>query len=251
MIFKGSLKKDKKLQARALALNAFWGLLLIVYILSPTVQKSLLSVVFPSAPAYVHPRVSLAHMTLTHLGLTFSATALSVLVGAAVGVCVTRSFGREYLPLAVRTNALLQSLPPSAVIILAFPILGFGWKPTLLALFLYSLLPVAANTIIGFQSVGADVLDAADGLGMKESQRLFIVEFPIALPHIVNGIRHAFILNLGTAAIGAVIGAGGLGSIIMSGLISNNSALVLSGTIVISSIALLSESLFSLIFGEH
>jgi len=248
MIFKGSRKKDRK---KALVKSAFMAFLLAVYVLSPTVQKLFLGSLFPNAPAYVHPRISLAHMTLVHLGLTLSATALSVAVGVVVGVYVTRSFGREYLPLAVRTNALLQSLPPSAVIILAFPILGFGWKPTLLALFLYSLLPVAANTIIGFQSVGRDVLDAADGLGMKEVQRLWIVEFPMAFPHILNGIRHAFILNLGTAAIGAVIGAGGLGSIIMSGLISNNSALVLSGTIVISSIALLSEGMFSLIFGAQ
>jgi osmoprotectant transport system permease protein len=101
------------------------------------------------------------------------------------------------------------------------------------------------NTIIGFQSVSPAILDAANGMGMGEYERLRIIELPMALSHILTGLRHAFILNLATAAIGAVIGAGGLGVIIMSGLTLQNSALVLSGTIVIAGFALIGDFVFS------
>jgi osmoprotectant transport system permease protein len=238
---------NDNLKYRKLAGIIIPACLLLLYILYPPLQTAVLRLIFPGQPAYLHPRVSLLSMTITHLGITLLATLLSLVTGTALGIFVTRRAGKAFLSLVRHTNALLQSLPPSAMIILAYPLLGFGWKPTLLALFFYSLLPVAGNTIIGFQSVSEAVLDSADGLGMKEMERLRIVELPIAFPHILTGIRHAFILNLGTAAIGAVIGAGGLGSIIMSGLLSRNSALVFSGTLVITSTALISEKVFSLL----
>jgi osmoprotectant transport system permease protein len=132
-------------------------------------------------------------------------------------------------------------------VILAFPFLGFGLPPALLALALYSVFPVVANTVVGFQSVPSDVLDAASGMGMSNLQRLRLVEFPLALPVINTGLRHSFILNIGTATIAAVIGGGGLGTIIISGLTLQNSALVFSGTIVITGLALIFDELFNLL----
>lgn len=221
--------------------------LLALYISMPEVQERVLGLLFPSTRTYTHSRLHLLQMSLDHLIITTLATGISFLIGLGLGILVTRRAGKDFLNLVTRLSALVQTLPPSAVIILAFPFLGFGWAPTLAALFLYSLFPVMGNTILGFQTVDPGVMDAARGLGMAEAQALRIVEFPMASPYILTGLRHAFILNLATAAIGAVIGAGGLGVIIMSGLTLQNSALVFSGTLVITGFALLGEYLFGLI----
>ena len=217
--------------------------LLAAYIASPALQKAVLSLFFPGAPAYVHARVSLLAMTLQHIALAGSATVLSVITGVSLGIAVTRPAGRAYLPLLMRVNALIQTFPPSAVIILAFPLLGFGWRPTVLALFVYSLFPVLGNTILGIQSVAPGVGDAARGMGMTEMQKLLLVELPQARSHLFTGIRHSLVLNIGTASIGAVIGAGGLGTIIISGLTLQNSALVFSGAISAAGLALTAEHL--------
>lgn len=214
------------------------------YILSEDLQKGILSFLYPGESQFIHSRVSLLKMTGIHLILTLSATVLSTLIGVSLGLAITRKGGRVFLPLVLRLNSLVQTFPPSAVVILAFPLLGFGWEPTLLALFLYSLFPVLGNSVLAIQGLDQSVLEAADGMGMNGRQRLFLVEWPQALPLILTGIRHAFILNLGTASIGAVIGAGGLGTIIISGLTLQNSALVFSGTLVTVALALLGNQFF-------
>lgn len=219
---------------------------LIIYISSEPVQKAILSLVFPRETQFTHSRKTILEMTGAHIALTMTATLLSTFVGILIGIAVTRKAGKDFQQLILRLNAFIQTFPPSAVIILAFPALGFGWKPALLALFLYSLFPILGNTVVGFQSVSTALIDSAKGMGMTWFQQLWIAEFPQALPMILTGIRHSYILNLGTAAIAAVIGGEGLGTIIISGLTLRNSALVLSGTIVISLLAFIGEQLFPL-----
>lgn len=221
--------------------------LLLLFMVSEQVQTLLLSFLFPSEGRYTHSRKTILEMTGEHIVLTLLATALASLVGVLIGVGVTRKGGQDFQVLILRLNAFIQTFPPSAVIILAYPVLGFGWKPALLALFLYSLFPILGNTVVGFQSVAPDVKESAKGMGMTPIQQLWIAEFPQAWPMILTGIRHSYILNLGTAAIAAVIGGGGLGTIIISGLALRNSALVLSGTIVISLLAFIGEQVFLLL----
>lgn len=237
--------RDRK--ARHLCTLLLLCAVLLLYVYSETVQEWVLSTIFPNESQFVHARRSLVDMTWAHLMITLAATALSALFGIAMGIAVTRGPGEDFKPLIMRVNAFIQTFPPSAVIILAFPLLGFGWKPALLALFLYSLFPVLGNTVVGFESVDASLLDASRGMGMTWMQRLWITEVPHARPMIMTGIRHSYILNLGTAAIAAVIGGEGLGTIIMSGLTLRNSALVLSGTIVISLLAFIGEQVFRLV----
>jgi osmoprotectant transport system permease protein len=222
-------------------------LFLAVYIVSPSLQESLLSFLFSSEKQFTHSRLGLLQMTASHMLLTLSASMISSIVGILIGFAVTHGKGRYYHEIVRTLNGFVQTLPPTAVVILAFPFLGFGWPPALLALALYSVFPVVANTVVGFQSVPSDVLDAATGMGMSNLQRLRLVEFPLALPVINTGLRHSFILNIGTATIAAVIGGGGLGTIIISGLTLQNSALVFSGTIVITGLALIFDELFSLL----
>ena len=216
----------------------------IVYISSEQIQKFILLLVFPHWIQVTHARRTIVEMTGAHILLTLTATLLSTLIGIIMGITVTRNAGKEFQQLVLRLNAFVQTFPPSAVIILAFPVLGFGWEPALLALFLYSLFPILGNTVVGFKSVDAAVIDSAKGMGMTWFQQLWIAEFPQALPMILTGISHSYILNLGTAAIAAVIGGEGLGTIIISGLTLRNSALVLSGTIVISLLAFIGEQIF-------
>ena len=220
---------------------------LVAFIFSEEAQRTVLGFLYPQADQYTHSRLSLVDMTGVHILLTLGATALSSAAGIGLGIFVTRPSGQEFLGIVQKLNAFIQTFPPSAVIILAFPLLGFGWKPTLVALFLYSLFPILGNTVLGFQSINPALLDAARGLGMTEAQRLRIVELPQALPFILTGLRHAFILNVGTASIGAVIGSGGLGTIIISGLTLQNSALVLSGTLCIVGIAFAGDAVLDLI----
>lgn len=234
-------------RASARLVKTCFILFLAVYIVSPSVQESLLSFLFSSERQFTHSRLGLLQMTASHMMLTLSASMISSIVGILIGFAVTHGKGRYYHEIVRTLNGFVQTLPPTAVVILAFPFLGFGWPPALLALALYSVFPVVANTVVGFQSVPSDVLDAATGMGMSNLQRLRLVEFPLALPVINTGLRHSFILNIGTATIAAVIGGGGLGTIIISGLTLQNSALVFSGTIVITGLALIFDELFNLL----
>ena len=220
---------------------------LALYISSDVLQTTILSFLFPGETQFTHSRKTILQMTGAHITLTIAATLLASVFGIFIGILVTRRAGREFQHLVLKLNAFIQTFPPSAVIILAFPVLGFGWQPALLALFLYSLFPVLGNTIVGFNAVTPAVIDAAKGMGMTWFQQLHIAELPQALPMIITGIRHSYILNLGTAAIAAVIGGEGLGTIIISGLTLRNSALVLSGTIVISMLAFIGEQVFGLL----
>jgi osmoprotectant transport system permease protein len=119
------------------------------------------------------------------------------------------------------------------------PLVGFGFKPTVIALFLYGLLPVVRNTIAGIESVDPDVPDAAAGMGMTSLQVLTRIELPLAWPVILTGIRISTIIGIGTATLGATIGAGGLGKPIIAGLIGQNPAYILEGAVLVALFAVI------------
>jgi osmoprotectant transport system permease protein len=125
------------------------------------------------------------------------------------------------------------------VLALAVPATGFGMVPTLIALFLYGLLPIFENTVAGLQQVPDSIIDAADGMGMNGRQRLFSVELPLALPLILEGLKIATVINIGTATIGSTVAAKGLGEVIIAGLISDNTAFILQGGLIVGLIAVL------------
>jgi osmoprotectant transport system permease protein len=160
---------------------------------------------------------------------------------------VTRKSGKDFLPLVTDLTSFGQTFPPIAVLAIAVPIMGFGREPTILALFLYGLLPVVRNTIAGLQHVPRDTLDAAYGMGMNQLQALFLIEFPLALPVIIAGIRISVIINIGTAAVGALVGAGGLGSPIVAGINLDNSAFIVEGAVPAALLAILADQLFATI----
>ncbi|WP_412025501.1 ABC transporter permease [Burkholderia cepacia] len=188
------------------------------------------------APA-LYDRASLLDLTLAHLAIVAVSSAVGALVALAAGVFVTRPAGADFLPIARSIVNIGQTFPPVAVLALAVPAVGFGVKPVLIALVLYGLLPVFESTIAGLRDIPAATLDAARGMGMSARQQLFAVELPLAFPVILNGIRLAVVINLGTATIGSTVAAKGLGDVIIAGLQTSNTAFVLQGGIVVALLA--------------
>jgi osmoprotectant transport system permease protein len=167
------------------------------------------------------------------------AAAASTVVAVGLGVLVTRPAGREFLPLSRTLVNIGQTFPPVAVLAVTVPLIGFGEKPTLIALFAYGLLPIFENTIVGLQTTPPAVLEAASGMGMSARQRLLSVELPLAMPLILEGIRLSLVINVGTATIGSTVAAKGMGEVIIAGLLSNNTAFVLQGGLVTALMAVL------------
>lgn len=213
------------------------SLLLLALFAAQPLWEAGLRALYPLETKVVH-ETPLLSLVGVHLLLLITSSLLSILLGVGVGALVTRGAGREFLPLALAVSSLAQVFPPVAVLALAYPALGFGFAPTVLALCLYGLLPIISGTIAGLENLQTDVLEAATGLGMSESQLFWRVALPLALPSIVGGIRTSVVINVGTAAIGAAIGAGGLGLAIFAGLESQNFALVLEGAIPVMLLAL-------------
>ncbi|MBB5753932.1 osmoprotectant transport system permease protein [Prosthecomicrobium pneumaticum] len=190
------------------------------------------------APA-IYARTSLVDLTLGHLGLVFGATLAGGLVALALGILVTRPRGAAFLPLSRTLVQIGQTFPPVAVLALAVPAVGFGAEPTLIALFLYGLLPIFENTLAGLRDVPAAAIEAARGMGMTPRQRLLRVELPLALPVILAGLRLSVTINMGTATIGSTVAATSLGEVILAGLQSGNTAFILEGALVVATIAVL------------
>ncbi len=196
---------------------------------------------FPRESQVVHPRASLLVLVWEHIRVVAISSTITIIIGVPVGIWVTRASGKDFLPIVTDLTSFGQTFPPVAVLALAVPMLGFGLLPTVVALFLYGLLPVVRNTIAGLQAVPANLLNAAHGMGMNQMQALFRVEIPLSARVILAGVRISVIINIGTAMIGAVIGAGGLGSPIIAGLVQDNVAYILEGSVPAALLAVLAD----------
>lgn len=220
------------------------ALLLAAFLISPDSFAPLLEPLTRRGAPAVYTQTSLWSLTVSHLALVAGAVAASAVIAVGLGVLVTRDSGRDFLPLARMVTAVGQTFPPVAVLALAVPVLGFGDWPTLLALFLYGLLPIFENTLAGLTTLPPQVVEAARGMGMTPAQRLWRVELPLALPVILSGVRLSAVIALSTAAIGSTVAAHTLGEVIIAGLLSSNAAFVVQGGAVIATLALLIDAGF-------
>jgi len=202
---------------------------------------------FPDLLRPVYTRASFLTLTLAHCELVFASTAVAACIGIGTGLYVTRESGKEFLPLAGALAAIGQTFPPVAVLALAIPLLGYGAAPTLVALVLYSTLPILEATIAGLYAVPSAARDAALGLGFSPPGLLWRVELPLAAPFIFAGLRNAVIVNIGTATIGSSVGALSLGSPILEGLSASNPAYVIQGALVVSLLAVVTDQAFEAI----
>jgi osmoprotectant transport system substrate-binding protein/osmoprotectant transport system permease protein len=180
--------------------------------------------------------------TLRHLQLTGVALGLAILVGLSVGLLV---YTRDWLSNAlIYFCGLLQTIPSIALLALMIPLFGIGVLPAIVALFLYSLLPILRNAITALTNVDPTLVKVAQALGLTQAERLRYVLVPLSLPAIFAGIKTAAVISIGTATLAAFIGAGGLGEPIVVGLSLNDVDLILQGAIPAAVLAVLTELLF-------
>ncbi|MBC1239242.1 ABC transporter permease [Nostoc sp. 2RC] len=177
--------------------------------------------------------------TIEHFFLVGIAIGIAILVGIPLGILITRktSWRKPILSIA----NILQTIPSLALFGLLIPIAGIGVAPAIVALTLYSFLPIIRNTYTGITGVDAAILEAARGMGMTDRQLLLQVEIPLAMKVILAGIRVATVIAVGTATIAAAIGAGGLGVFIFRGISLVNGELILAGAVPAAVIALLAD----------
>ncbi|MBW9091180.1 ABC transporter permease [Rhizobium wenxiniae] len=199
-----------------------------------------------NAPA-IYNQGDLAALTLQHVRMVFIATLLATIIAVALAVVVTRPFGAEFLPLARTIVNIGQTFPPVAVLALAVPAMGFGNGPTLVALFLYALLPIFENTMTALTTVPHNITDAAKGNGMTPFQIFRQIELPLSLPMIVGGIKISTVIGFGTATIGSTVAAKTLGEVIIAGLQSNNLAFILQGALLVAALAILVFDFLSMV----
>jgi osmoprotectant transport system permease protein len=185
---------------------------------------------------------SLAKNTLVHLELAGTAVLAATIVGLGLALSVYRSPTASKLILY--TAGLLQTVPSIALLALLIPIAGVGQVPAIIALFLYSLLPIARSTITALITIDPLLRRVAIALGLTQVQRLRTIYLPLALPHVLSGIRIAAVISIGTATLAAFVGAGGLGEPIVTGLALNDPGLILQGAIPAALLAIVVELAF-------
>ncbi len=165
----------------------------------------------------VWERFDLTQRTLEHLWMFSVALVISVILGVLVGIFLYKR-RRIAEPVLNGLNA-LETFPDLALLIMLIPLVGIGENPTIIACIIYSLLPVTRNTYTGLISVQPDILDVGTALGMTERDLLMQVRFPVSLPMIAGGIRIAIVFTMGIVTLGGIIGAGGLGAPLQTGIV--------------------------------
>jgi osmoprotectant transport system permease protein len=221
------------------------GLLFAVLLLRMEALRPLLQLAFPGVEPVIYSRDSFLALFLSQLGLVAVASLAASLVGVALAVFVTRPAGHDFRAMVDALATVGQTFPPAAVLAIAVPMVGFGARPTVIALFLYGLLPIIENAITGLEGVPRSVHDAAEGMGLSAWQTLYRVDLPLAAPVILAGIRVSVTIAIGTATIGSTVGALTLGTPIFDGLVANKLPFVIEGAVLVALFAILTDMLFA------
>jgi osmoprotectant transport system permease protein len=179
------------------------------------------------------------YLVRQHLTLTFISGSLAIAVGLPLGVILTRPRFRGYANLVTQLVNLGTTIPTLAIIALAMSVLGIGAPPAIFGLFVLTLLPIVLNTIAGLRMVPAHLIEAARGMGMTPGQILWRVELPNAMFVILAGIRTALAINVGTVPLAFLIGGGGLGELIFTGIDLMEPTMLLAGAIPTALLAIL------------
>jgi len=179
----------------------------------------------------------IAQFTAEHLLLSGASLAAAVLLGLPLGIVAARRqrFGRLVLGVA----GIVQTVPSLALLVFMIPLLGIGFTPAAVALFLYSLLPIIRNTCTGLLDIPRPLNESAIALGLDSWARLRLIELPLATRPVLAGIKTAAVINIGTATLGALIGAGGYGQPILTGIRLNDVGMILEGAVPAALLALL------------
>ncbi len=182
-----------------------------------------------------------------HMLLSLTALLLALLVSLPLGILASRR--PRLAELVMGVAGIIQTVPTLALLVLMVPLLGgaIGFAPAFVALTLYGILPILANTVVGIRGVDPNLVEAARGLGMSERQLLFEVQLPLALPVIIGGVRTATVLIVGTATLATPVGGQSLGNYIFSGLEMNNMLSTVFGCVLAAALAVLMDQLVRLL----
>jgi osmoprotectant transport system permease protein len=185
-----------------------------------------------------HPERML-ELTQEHVRLVAISILVAILIGIPLGILITRLRWLEGSVIGM--TGVLYTVPSLALFAILMPYTGLGRTTVIVALVLYSLLAIVRNTVAGIDDVPSATLDAARGMGMTGSQRLLLVELPLALPVILAGVRVATVAAVGIATVGALLGAGGLGRLIFDGISRGSTDRIIAGALGASVLALAAD----------
>ncbi|GCD10942.1 ABC transporter permease/substrate-binding protein [Clostridium tagluense] len=179
------------------------------------------------------------NLTIEHIQLTIFAVIIAIIVGVPLGILISRV--KKLSGPVIGFANVIQAVPSLALLGFLIPVLGIGSRPAILMVFLYSLLPIIKNTYTGLMNINPDVIESSKGMGMTNKQILKLVQIPLALPIIMTGIRVAAVTAVGLMTIAAIIGAGGLGYMVFSGVQTVDNYMILAGAIPACLLALLMD----------
>jgi osmoprotectant transport system permease protein len=239
---------DLAVSASAAAVTRSWSVGLVAAPFAILALASVLLLYYNSLPLDPEVNISQASaldwstklwpQTVEHLTIAFWATVLVVAIAVPLGVVLTRPALRKISPYVLTVANSGQALPAYGLLILFLILLGQGLNAVVWALVLYALLPVLRNTMVGLDGVDRSTIEAGRGMGMTRWQALTRIELPLSVPVIIAGVRTATIINIGMAALAFVIGGGGLGITINSGLALQQDSVLLVGAGMVAIIAL-------------
>ncbi|MGM0651524.1 MAG: ABC transporter permease [Bacillota bacterium] len=176
------------------------------------------------------------NLLLDHLWLVFVSVGIAVVVSVIVGILISYYLKSATVVLAI--CQILMTIPSIAMLGMLVPFFGIGFNTGVIALILYSLLPIVRNTYTGIKEVDPVIIESAIGMGMTEWRILTKIKIPLAMPVIIAGIRTATVMIVGVAAVAAYVGAGGLGELIFQGISRSNAPMIIVGAVGVSIIAL-------------
>ena len=187
----------------------------------------------------VFGRDDLLNQLLVHVELSVATLLIGVVVAVPIALATFRS--ALWATVAINTGNIGRAVPSLAILALVFPLLGFGFAPSLVALTLLAIPPILINASTGLRQVNPQVIDAARGMGLSGGQILSSIQLPIAAPVIFAGIRTSAVQVVASATLATFVGGGGLGDLIVLGLQRNNAAVLIAGSLTVAALALITE----------
>jgi len=181
----------------------------------------------------------LINLTIEHLKLVGISAVLSIGTAVPLGILVTRPKFKKYDWIVLNFANIGQTVPSLAILALVMSYFGLGWQTAIFALWFNSLLPILRNTVAGIENVNPQIIDAGRGMGMSSKQLFFKLELPNAMYAIMAGVRTSVVINVGTAALAFLIGGGGLGDLIFTGISLYDTGIILSGAVPVILLAII------------
>ncbi|WP_270245774.1 ABC transporter permease [Staphylococcus capitis] len=183
--------------------------------------------------------------TIEHFYISITALLIAIVVAVPLGILLSKTTRTANVVLTIA--GVLQTIPTLAVLAIMIPIFGVGKTPAIVALFIYVLLPILNNTVLGVKNIDKNVIQAGQSMGMTKMQLMKDVELPLALPLIISGIRLSSVYVISWATLASYVGAGGLGDLVFNGLNLYQPPMIISAAILVTLLALIVDFLLSLV----